>query len=144
MRLTLLLLFASMMATVAPAQVQPPGPYHLARLRGVFVDEQGNPIPDAAVSLDQDDKAIYSTKTDRTGRFEIKHASGRFSLHIDKSGYSIVRREVIVGVEAATYLHIETLYVISGPGACTDDCSQIFTSESKFEKAIRKDTKQPD
>jgi hypothetical protein len=122
------------------AQVAAPSPYHLARLRGVFVDEKGNPIPDAAVTLDQNQKVIYSTQTDRAGKFEIKHVSGRFWLHVDKKGYSTLNREVIVGVEAVTYLHGETLYVIAGPGACSDDCSHVFTSKDKFDHAIRRNT----
>ena len=128
------------MAAVAQAQIAAPAPYHLAHLRGVFVDAKGNPIPDAAVTLDQDDKVLYSTKTDRAGKFEIKHVSGRYWLHVNKKGYSTVGREVIVGVEALTYLHSATLYVIAGPGACSDDCSSVFTSKSKFNQAIRRNT----
>ncbi len=128
------------MAAVAQAQIAVPAPYHLAHLRGVFVDAKGNPIPDAAVTLDQDDKVLYSTKTDRAGKFEIKHVSGRYWLHVNKKGYSTVGREVIVGVEALTYLHSATLYVIAGPGACSDDCSSVFTSKSKFNQAIRRNT----
>ncbi|HVU47157.1 MAG TPA: carboxypeptidase-like regulatory domain-containing protein [Terracidiphilus sp.] len=128
----------AMIASVS-AQITGPAPYHLARLRGVFVDAKGNPIQGAAVTLDRDDKSLYSTTTDRSGKFEIKHASGHYWLHVNKKGFSTVAREVVVG-EALTYLHNETLYVIAGPGACSDDCSSIFTSKSKFEHAIRRNT----
>jgi hypothetical protein len=128
------------MAAAAQAQVAAPAPYHLARVRGVFVNSKGNPIPGAAVTLDQNDKVLYSTKTDGAGKFEIKHASGRYWLHINMKGYSTVGREVIVGVEALTYLHSETLYVIAGPAACSDDCSSVFTTRSKFDQAIRRNT----
>jgi len=128
------------MAAAAHAQVEAPGPFHLARVRGVYVDEKGNPIPGAAVTLDQDDKVLYSTRTDRSGRFEIKHASGHYSFHINMKGHSPVNRDVLVGVEALTYVHSETLYVIAGPGACSDDCSTVVTSKSKFEEAIRRNT----
>ncbi|MGB6742897.1 MAG: carboxypeptidase-like regulatory domain-containing protein [Terracidiphilus sp.] len=128
------------MAAAAQAQIEVPGPYHLAHVRGVFVDAKGNPIPGAAVTLDQDDNVLYSTKTDRAGRFEIKHASGLYWLHVNMKGYSPVGREVIVGVEALMYLHSETLYVIAGPGACSDDCSSVFTSKSKFNQAILRNT----
>jgi carboxypeptidase family protein len=124
----------------AQAQIAPPAPYHLAHLRGVFVDAKGNPIPGAAVTLDRDDRVFYSTTTDAAGRFEIKRASGRYWLHVNKQGYSTVGREVIVGVEVLTYLHSATLYVIAGPGACSDDCSSVFTSRSKFDRAIRRNT----
>ncbi len=120
------------------AQIEAPRPYHVSRLRGLYVDYKGNPIPGATVTLDQDDVVKYSTQTDRAGRFEIRHALGRYSLHVDKKGYSTVDRQVVVGLEAVTYLHGSTLYVIAGPGACTDDCSTVFTSRGKFEKAIRR------
>jgi hypothetical protein len=127
-------------AMSARAQIETPKPYHLPHLRGVFVDEKGNPIPGASVTLDQDDRIMYSAKTDRAGRFEVKHVSGHYWLHVDKRGYSMVRREVIVGVEALTYLHSGTLYVIAGPGACTDDCSSVFTSRSEFDHALRRNS----
>jgi hypothetical protein len=123
----------------AHAQIEAPAPYHLPHLRGVFVDAKGNPIEGAVVTLDRDDKVRYSTKTDRAGRFAIKHASGRYWLHVNKMGYSTVGREVVIG-EALTYLHSGTLYMIAGPGACSDDCSSVFTSKSKFDHAIRRNT----
>lgn len=140
--LNALLIGASFLTVIAaaPAQVEVPGPFHLPHLRGVFVDGNGNPIPGAAVTLDQDDKIVYSTKTDRSGRFQIKHVSGHYRLHINGKGYSTVNREVVVGVEALTYLHGGTLYVIAGPGACSDDCSSVFTSKSKFDQALRRNT----
>jgi len=128
-------------AVVAQAQIEAPRPYHLAHVRGVFVDAKGNPIQGAAVTLDKDDKVMYSTRTDRAGRFEIKHVSGRYRLHVDMKGYSTVDRQVIVGLEAETYLHGSTLYMIAGPGACTDDCSKVFTSRGKFDEAIRENTR---
>jgi hypothetical protein len=142
----LLVLVASLTVTTAAAQAQieAPRPYHLPRLRGFFVDAKGNPIPGAAVTLDRDDKVMYSTTTDRAGKFEIKHVSGRYWLHVQMKGYSIVGREVVVGVEALTYLHGGTLYVIAGPGACSDDCSSIFTSKSQFDHAIRRNTRHYD
>ena len=129
------------MATTASARahISDPEPYHLPHLRGVYVDAKGNPIPDAAVTVDRDDKVQESTKTDRSGRFEIKHIAGHYWLHVHKNGYSPVGREIIVG-EALTYVHTGTLYVIAGPSACSDDCSSVFTSKSKFNKAIRRNT----
>jgi hypothetical protein len=124
----------------AHAQVAAPAPYHLSHLRGVYVDEKGNPIVGAAVSLEQNDKPIYTTQTDRTGKFEIKHVSGHYWLHVQQKGYPAVHREVIVGLEAVSYLHGDVLYIIAGPAACSDDCSQIYTSKEKFDKAIRRNT----
>jgi hypothetical protein len=124
-------------SVLAHAQITVPAPYHLSHLRGIFVDEKGNPITDAAVTLDRDDKTLYSTTTDGAGRFEIRHVSGRYWLHIKKIRYSPIGRDVIIGVDAAAYLHSANLYIIAGPGACSDDCSAVFTSKDKFEKEIR-------
>jgi hypothetical protein len=132
------------MATGAPAQVSFDPPYHVAHIRGVFVDAKGKPIPGAAVTLDQDNQVKFSTRTDRAGRFEIKHAAGRFWLHLHENGYAPVDRQVIVGIEAVSYLHGSTLYMIAGPGACTDDCSKVFTSKDRFQQAIRTYTGRPD
>jgi hypothetical protein len=128
-------------SVAAQAQIAAPRPYHLAHVRGVFVDAKGNPIPGAAITLAKDDKVMYSTRTDRAGRFEIKHVTGRYRLHLDRTGYAMVDRQVIVGLEAATYLHGSTLYMIAGPGACSDDCSKVFTSKGKFDQAIRENTR---
>jgi len=127
------------MTVAAPSQISGPAPYHLPHLRGVYVDAKGNPIPDAEVTVGRDDKVLESAKTDRSGRFEIKHITGHYWLRVKKNGYSPVGRQVIVG-EALTYVHSGTLYVIAGPGACSDDCSSVFTSKSKFEQAIRRNT----
>jgi hypothetical protein len=140
LKLLMIAASAMAMATAAHAQIEAPSPYHLSRLRGVFVDAQGNPIPGAMVTLDRDDKVLYSTTTDRAGRFEIKHVLGRYRLHVNTKGYSTLDREVIVGVEVVTYLHNKALYVIAGPGACSDDCSSVFTSKGKFNQAIRRNT----
>jgi len=126
------------------AQITVPPPYRLSHLRGIFVDEKGNPITDAVVTLDRDDKTFYSTTTDSSGRFEIKHVSGRYWLHIKKLRHSPIGRDVIIGVDAAAYLHSSLLYIIAGPGACMDDCSAVFTSKAKFEQAIRRNNGQYD
>jgi hypothetical protein len=102
----------SLLCAAAHAQLDIPGPMHLARLRGVYVNAKGAPIQGADVTLTRD----------------------------DMKGHSPVVREIIVGVEALTYLHSSTLYVIAGPGACTDDCSSVFTNRDKFNEAIRRNT----
>jgi len=120
------------------AKVAPPGPLHLWRLHGFFMNPAGKPIENVEVTLQRDGAVVYSTKTDASGRFAFDHVYGRYSLHIERSDdYSQLSREVIVG-EAATMLRSNTLYVIAGPGACTDDCSSVFTSKSDFEKAVRR------
>ena len=127
------------LAAIAHAQPDPPQTLHLAHLRGVFVTPGGQPIAGAAVTLAHGAKVIYSTTTDRAGRFAFKHVSGHFGLHMRARNYSPVDREVIVGLEMLTYLHSNTLYVIAGPGACSDDCASIFTSKDDFNRQLKHD-----
>lgn len=134
---------AMLTCTLSHAQLDTPGPMHLARIHGVFVNSKGDPIPGAEVTLQQNDKIVYATRTDRAGRFAFQRATGHFSLRAKMSGYSPLDRDVIVGLDAVMYLRNETLYVIAGPGACSDDCSSVFTSKEKFEKTIRRNTRNP-
>ena len=122
------------------AKVEPAGPMHLWRVHGFFMSAAGKPIESVEVTLLRDGQIRYRTKTDASGKFGFDHVYGRYSLHIEKSEeYSQLSRDVMVG-EAATVMKRNTLYVIAGPGACTDDCASVFTSRSEFEKAVRRNT----
>ena len=123
------------------AKVEPPGPLHLWHLRGFFVTAAGKPVENVDVTLVRNGSVQYTTKTDGAGRFAFDHVRGRYSLHIDRSNdYSELSREVIVGLEAATILKRNTLYIVAGPGACTDDCASVFMNKDDFEKAIHRNT----
>ena len=121
------------------ATVEGPGPLHVWRLHGFYVNATGSPIAGIEVTLVRDGRVFYKTRTDGSGRFAFQHVSGRYFLSIDKAGdRSQLSREVIVGLETATALRGNTIYVIAGPGACSDDCSAVYTSKSDFEKAVRR------
>jgi hypothetical protein len=123
------------------AKVEPQGPLHLWRLHGFYMDPAGKPIENAELTLERDGAALYKTKTDASGRFAFEHVTGRYTMHIDRSSnYSQLSREVIVGLETATILRKNTLYVIAGPAACTDDCSSVFTNKYDYENAVRRNT----
>ena len=127
-------------SAISWAKVEPQGPLHLWRVHGFFMNPAGKPIGNVEVTLQRDGAVAYTTKTDASGRFAFDHVYGRYSLHIEKSNdYSQLSREVVVG-EAATMLRSDSLYVIAGPAACTDDCSSVFTSKGEFEKAVRRNT----
>jgi carboxypeptidase family protein len=131
--------FLLMAGSFTSAKVEPQGPLHLWRLHGFYMDPTGNPIANVELSLQRDGAMLYKTKTDAAGWFAFEHVSGRYTLHIDKtSNYSQLSREVIVGLETATILRKNTLYLVAGPGACTDDCSSVFTSKYDYENAIRR------
>jgi hypothetical protein len=121
------------------ARVEGAGTLHLWRLHGVFVDAAGKPLANIGVTLLRDGKVAYRATTDKAGHFDFPKAYGRYVLHIDRAKYSQVSREVVIGVDMAM-LHRTHLYVIAGPGACTDDCSDVFTSKNEFDKAIRRNT----
>ena len=122
------------------SRVAAPGPIHLWRLHGFYMNAAGKPIENAEVSLLRDEKVVYTTRTDGSGRFAFDHVAGRYWLHIKAPNYSQLLREVVVGLETATVLRRNTLYVIAGPGACTDDCSSIYTSKNEFERTVRRNT----
>jgi hypothetical protein len=126
------------------AKVEMPGPLHLWRIHGFFVNPVGKPLENVEVTLVRDGTVLHRTKTDGAGGFSFDHVYGRYWLHIDKSEYSQLSREVIVGLETVTLLRRNTLYVIAGPGACADDCSSVFTSRSDFERTIRRNAAQHD
>jgi hypothetical protein len=134
-------LFAA--SSLSWAKIEMPGPLHLWRIHGFFVNPAGKPIENVEVTLARDGTVLYKTKTDGAGGFSFDHAYGRYQLHIEKSDYSQLSREVIVG-EMVTLLGKKTLYVIAGPGACTDDCSSVFTSKSEFDRTIRRNTRYHD
>ncbi len=126
---------------LAWAKVEEPGPMHLWRLHGFYMNPAGKPMENVEITLMRDGVIRYKTRTDAAGRFGFDHVSGRYWLQIAKANdHSQLSREIIVGLETATVLKRNTLYVIAGPGACTDDCSSVYTSRSDFEKAVRRNT----
>ena len=130
-----------MASTTSWAKVEPQGPMHLWRIHGFFMNTAGKPIENVEISLLRDGAVMYKTRTDGAGSFAFNGVTGRYTLHIDKSSnYSQLSRDVIVGLETVTMLRHNTLYVIAGPAACTDDCSSVYTSKSDFDKAIRRST----
>ncbi len=122
------------------AQVETPGPFHLSHLDGVVVNQSGMPIEHAEITLVENEKTAYSTRTDAKGHFEFKGVTGRYLLRMHVPTYSIVSREVLIGFEILTALEGHKLYVILGPGACSDDCSSVFTSKREFNQALRRMT----
>ncbi len=132
---------SSGIAGLAWAKVEPPGPLHVWSLRGFYMTPAGKPIGNAEITLVRDGTVLSRTQTDASGRFAFDHVRGRYTLHIDKSSnYSQVSREVIIGLETATLLRKNILYIVAGPGACTDDCSSVYTSKYDFEKAVSRNT----
>ena len=125
----------------AHAQVDIPGPYHVSHLEGLVVNPDGQPVADAAINLTQDGKVIYTTRTDAKGHYDFKHVSGQFIFRMKVPHYSIVARPVLVRFELATAVRGNALYIILGPGACSDDCSSVFTSKKEFERRIRRNNR---
>ena len=125
--------------SLAWAKVEPQGALHLWRLHGLYMDAKGIPIENVQLTLERDGPVLYTAKTDASGRFAFDHVRGRYMLHIEKSSnHSQLSRQVIVGLETAMMLRGNTLYIIAGPGACTDDCSSVFTSKGDFDRAVRR------
>ncbi len=127
-----------LLSVISHAQVDIPGPFHVSHLKGIVVTPEGKPVADAAINLTQDSKVIYTTHTDAKGQYDFKHVSGEFIFRMKVPHYSIVARPVLVRFELATEVRGNALYVILGPGACSDDCSSVYTSKKDFERRIRR------
>jgi hypothetical protein len=125
---------------VSDAQPDVPRPIHLVHLKGVVVNPKGEPVQNADVSLLRGDRVAYSTHTDGAGQFVFEHVDGHFQFRVKTTNYSVAARDVVVEFEISA-LRRNTLYVILGPGACSDDCSSVFTKKSQFDQTIRRNTK---
>ena len=122
-----------------PGPKSNPRTIHLGAFTALLVNPEGKPLTNVPVTLSRDNKIVDKTTTDSDGRFAFDHIYGHFQLHIDRTHYSPLDREVIVGIETAE-LSRKMLYVIAGPGACTDDCSSVFTNKNEFQKTIQRNT----
>jgi hypothetical protein len=122
---------------VLNAQVQLDKPEHITKAEGLVVNSQGKPVAHAEITLDQDGKPVYTTRTDDRGAFHFDHASGHYTFRVARTEYAPAAKEVIVDFQIATSLERKKLYVIVGPGACTDECSSVFTSKHDFQKALK-------
>ena len=123
------------------SQAQPDAvkPIHLVHLRGVVVNPKGEPVANADVSLLRDARVAYATHTDGAGRFAFEHVDGHYVFRVKTPEYSVAVRNVVVEFEISA-LSRKQLYVILGPGACSDDCSSVFTSKGDFDRVIRRNT----
>ncbi len=134
----LLAISSAMVSGAARPQLETNGPIHLTSVEGHVVDSFGKAAADLNVTLSRDNKVLLSTHTDQRGDFRIDKASGDYLFQVERSKDAPAARQVIVRMELVTLAERKKLYVILGPGACTDACSSIFTSKQDFNKALRK------
>ena len=120
----------------ANAQISILKPLHIAHVQGVVTDRFGRPVASAEVALVREESIAFTAKTDDSGRFVLDHASGRYRLRVSGPSYSSAFREVIIGPDWKTIFHKTELYVMLGPGACSDECSWIYASKKKFDRAV--------
>jgi len=125
----------------ARAQVAAEPPIHLAHVEGFVVDPEGKPLVNAEITLERDNIVAYKTTTDDAGEFEFEHITGDYSFRVARTKYAPALREIHVGELIQSYMQRRKLYVIVGPGACTDSCSSIYTSKHDFQRAIQKRNK---
>jgi hypothetical protein len=119
------------------AQLEIPGPAHLTHVEEQVVNSAGKPVANLEVTLNRDDKVMYRTSTSQSGEFRFEHASGSFTFRVARSSYAPAVREIVVTDEIATRVERKKLYVILGPGACMDECSEVLTNKHEFDREIR-------
>ena len=93
------------------------------------------------VTLAENDKVVYKTKTDKSGEFHFDHVRGQYTFRVARTEYAPAAREIVVTDEVVTALERKKLYVILGPGACADACSAVLTNKREFDRAIRENAK---
>ena len=120
------------------AQVEVSNVLHLAHVEGLVVNSDGKPVVNAEITLVQDEKVAYRTRTDNAGAFRFDHVVGHYWFRVARTEYAPAAQEIKVGDLIESYVQRKKLYVIVGPGACADACSSIFSSKHDFEKAIQK------
>jgi hypothetical protein len=134
-----ILLFLLAGTTGLYGQIDIPGAERLSHVSGVVVDPVGHPVANLKVSLVRDDKSVYETKTDASGRFQFEHISaGPFTFRIARSKFAPAAQQIVVTDEVVTYLERKKLYVILGPAQCQDACSAVLTNKREFDKALRR------
>ena len=119
------------------AQLDIPRPEHLTHVEGLVVNTAGHAVADVEVTLVRDDKVAYRARTDQSGEFRFGRVSGPYVLRVARSVYAPAAREIVVTDELVTRVERKKLYVILGPGACADECSEVLTSKHEFEREIR-------
>jgi hypothetical protein len=124
-------------ASSLSAQIEIPKPERLTRVEGIVMNGVGHPAADLEVTLRRDEKVMFRTQTNKSGEFRFEHVSGPYLFHVARSEYAPAAREIVVTDEIVTHLERKKLYVILGPGACTDECSSVLTSKREFDRAIR-------
>jgi Carboxypeptidase regulatory-like domain len=118
-----------------------PGPEHLTHVDGLVVNSSGHAVVDVGITLVRDEKVAYQTKTGPSGEFHFDHVSGHYTFRVARSEYAPAVREIVVTDEIVTRVARKKLYVILGPGACTDECSAVLTNKREFEHDIREKQK---
>jgi hypothetical protein len=135
------LLVCSVMCRVLHAQIAVDGPIRLSRVEGLVINKLGKPVVGAKVSLVRDDAIVLSTQTNQSGEFRFDHASGRYLFRVERTEFSPAAHEIVATDEIVTDLERKRLYVVVGPGACTDECSSVSTSKREFDRVIRENSR---
>jgi hypothetical protein len=130
------LLFLAIPNTFAQ-KIEIPKPERLSHVEGYVVNAEGHPAIDVEVTLKQDEKVAYRTRTNKSGEFQFDHVSGTYLFQVARSKDAPAAREIVVTDEIVTALERKRLFVILGPGACMDACSSVLTNKKDFDRAIR-------
>jgi hypothetical protein len=128
-------------ASSLSAQVEIPAPERLSHVEGFVVNPVGRPVANVEVTLAANEKAVYQSRTDKSGEFRFDHVKGQYTLHVARTEFAPAIREIVVTDEIVTALARKKLYIILGPGACADACSAVLTSKKEFDREIRSMTK---
>ena len=112
--------------------------FHIFKASSWTVTECLSPARKLRLRAVKEKMSEFETTTDDSGRFRFDHVSGKYLLHVERTEDAGASREVVVGEALMFLMRRNTIYVITGPGACTDDCSSVFASKSEFDRIIKR------
>jgi hypothetical protein len=99
------------------------------------MDQIGEVIPDAVVTLKRNGEVASETKTGGDGKSVFKEVSGAYDLGISAKGFKKAGSPVEIGPDVSSLLHSSLLRMMLLVGL-REDCELFMTSKREFDRAV--------
>jgi hypothetical protein len=111
----------------------------VARVRGVVLDQQGKPISGAKIELFKQGAlaAQANTTSGAEGDFHFSTAGGRYSVHIEMTGFHPAGLNVDVASRWLGIFNWKRLYVVMTAGAGPQPCPPEIGSRRQLQEYMR-------
>ena len=135
-----IMLPVALFAMPANAQLDVDKGLHLTHVHGAVYDKSGKAVAGAKVELLRNGAAVVTTTTSQDGGFKFDHVAGSFDLRVTEAHFSPATREILVSMELARAVRGQKIFVLMGPAACAESCSEIITSKREFDETVRRNS----